>query len=46
MTKDIEKFWKLLKQEEDFDTFIDNVKVLIYVLENNAEFAMPVNDFF
>ena len=46
MTKDIEKFWKLLKQEEDFDTFIENSKVLIYVLENNAEFAMPVNDFF
>ena len=46
MTKDIEKFWKLLKQEEDFDTFIENVKVLIYVLENNAEVAMPVNDFF
>jgi len=46
MTKDIEEFWQLLKQEEDLDTFIDNAKVLIYVLENDAEFAMPVDDFF
>ena len=46
MTKDIEEFWQLLKQEEDLDTFIDNAKVLIHVLENDAEFAMPVDDFF
>tara|TARA_R100000995_G_scaffold83015_2_gene57988 strand:- start:46 stop:186 length:141 start_codon:yes stop_codon:yes gene_type:complete len=45
MTEDIEEFWKLLKQEEDLDTFIDNSKVLIYVLENDVEFAMPVDDF-
>ena len=46
MTEDIEEFWKLLKQEEDFDTFIENSKVLIYALENNADLAMPINDFF
>ena len=46
MTEDIEEFWKLLKQEEDLDTFIDNSKVLIYVLENDVEFAMPVDYFF
>ena len=46
MTEDIEEFWKLLKQEEDLDTFIDNSKVLIYVLENDVEFAMPVVYFF
>tara|TARA_Y100000817_G_C16837756_1_gene536539 strand:- start:973 stop:1113 length:141 start_codon:yes stop_codon:yes gene_type:complete len=46
MTKDIEEFWKLLKKEEDLDTFIDNSKVLIYVLENDVEFAMSVDYFF
>tara|TARA_R100001082_G_scaffold99394_1_gene68114 strand:- start:8075 stop:8215 length:141 start_codon:yes stop_codon:yes gene_type:complete len=46
MTEDIEEFWKLLKQEEDFNTFIENAKVLIYVLENDAEFANPIDDFF
>ena len=46
MTKDIEKFWKLLKQEEDFNKFIENSKVLIYALENNTDLAMPVDDFF
>ena len=46
MTKDMEEFWKLLKQEEDLDTFIENAKVLIYVLENDAEFANPIDDFF
>ena len=46
MTEDIEEFWKLLKQEEDFDTFIENSKVLIYALENNADLAMPIDDFF
>tara|TARA_Y100000593_G_scaffold19338_1_gene38553 strand:+ start:3715 stop:3870 length:156 start_codon:yes stop_codon:yes gene_type:complete len=44
--KEIYKFWRLLKQEEDFDKFIENSKVLIYALENDAEFAMPVDDFF
>jgi len=43
--KEIYEFWQLLKQEEDFDKFIDNAKVLIYVLENDVEFAMPVDDF-
>ena len=46
MTEDIEEFWKLLIQEEDFDTFIENSKVLIYALENNADLAMPIDDFF
>ena len=44
--KEIYKFWKLLKQEEDFDKFIENSKVLIYAIENNADLAMPVDDFF
>jgi hypothetical protein len=44
--KEIYEFWKLLKQEEDFDKFIENSKVLIYALENNTDLAMPVNDFF
>ena len=46
MTEDIEEFWKLLKQEEDLDTFIENAKVLIYVLENDAGVANPIDDFF
>tara|TARA_R100001163_G_C5063604_1_gene200944 strand:- start:2386 stop:2529 length:144 start_codon:yes stop_codon:yes gene_type:complete len=44
--KEIYEFWQLLKQEEDFDTFIENSKVLIYALENNADLAMPIDDFF
>ena len=44
--KEIYEFWKLLKQEEDFNKFIENSKVLIYALENNTDLAMPVDDFF
>ena len=44
--KEIYKFWRLLKQEEDFDKFIENSKVLIYALENNTDLAMPFDDFF
>ena len=44
--KEIYEFWKLLKQEEDFDTFIENSKVLIYALENNADLADPLEYFF
>tara|TARA_R100000808_G_C2074997_1_gene101033 strand:- start:356 stop:499 length:144 start_codon:yes stop_codon:yes gene_type:complete len=44
--KEIYEFWKLLKQEEDFDKFIENSKVLIYALENNADLADPLEYFF
>ena len=44
--KEIYEFWKLLKQEEDFDTFIENSKVLIYALENNADLTDPLEYFF
>jgi len=44
--KEIYEFWQLLKQEEDFDTFIENSKVLIYALENNADLTDALEYFF